>query len=101
VGVPPGRLHVTCMPIMTLIQLAYISYASDVLRPLESVPISGGPTWLKNDPYNVEAKAEGNPSSKAKQGPMLQALLEDRLRLKIHREMKEIPVYELTLRRAA
>jgi len=30
-------------------------------------------------------------------GPMLQALLEDRFRLKIHRETREVPVYELTV----
>lgn len=31
------------------------------------------------------------------QGPMLQALLEDRFKLKIHRETKEVPVYLLTV----
>ena len=30
-------------------------------------------------------------------GPMLQALLEDRFRLKIHSETREIPIYELTV----
>ena len=30
-------------------------------------------------------------------GPMLQALLEDRFRLRIHRESKEVPVYEMTV----
>ena len=30
-------------------------------------------------------------------GPMMQALLEDRFKLKLHRESKEIPVYELTV----
>jgi uncharacterized protein (TIGR03435 family) len=29
-------------------------------------------------------------------GPMLQALLEDRFKLKVHRETREIPVYVLT-----
>jgi uncharacterized protein (TIGR03435 family) len=32
-------------------------------------------------------------------GPMLQALLEDRFKLKIHRESKEIPVYALVVAR--
>ena len=31
------------------------------------------------------------------QGPMLQALLEDRFQLKIHRETREVPVYALTV----
>jgi uncharacterized protein (TIGR03435 family) len=30
-------------------------------------------------------------------GPMTQTLLEDRLRLKIHRETREAPVYALTV----
>lgn len=33
-------------------------------------------------------------------GPMLQALLENRFRLKIHRETKEVPVYTLTVSKA-
>jgi uncharacterized protein (TIGR03435 family) len=31
------------------------------------------------------------------QGPMLQTLLEDRFKLKVHRETREVPVYALTL----
>jgi uncharacterized protein (TIGR03435 family) len=31
------------------------------------------------------------------EGPMLQALLEDRFKLNIRRETREIPVYELTV----
>ncbi len=97
VGVTPGRLSVTCMPAMFLIQGAYIAFANDIVKPFDSVPVSGGPAWLKNDRYDIEAKAVGTPSGQALQGPMLQALLEDRFKLKIHRETKEIPVYELTV----
>jgi len=32
-------------------------------------------------------------------GPMLQALLEDRFKLRIHRETRQLPVYELTVAR--
>jgi uncharacterized protein (TIGR03435 family) len=31
------------------------------------------------------------------EGPMLQALLEDRFRLRVHRETREVPVYALTV----
>jgi uncharacterized protein (TIGR03435 family) len=31
------------------------------------------------------------------QGPMLQAVLEDRFKLKIHFEIREVPVYALTI----
>jgi bla regulator protein BlaR1 len=97
VGVTPGRLSVNCMPVMFLIQSAYVSRANAILKPFDSVPISGGPAWLKSDRYDIEAKAESNPSAQVMEGPMLQALLEDRFKLKIRHETKEIPVYELTI----
>jgi uncharacterized protein (TIGR03435 family) len=34
-------------------------------------------------------------------GPMLQALLEDRFELKIHRESREVPTYALNVARSA
>jgi hypothetical protein len=57
----------------------------------------GVPSWVSSEPYDIEAKAEGNPSSKVLLGAMLQALLEDRFQLKIHRETEKTPVYALTL----
>ena len=100
-GLTPGRLSVTCMPVMFLIQSAYVSRANAILKPFDAVPISGGPAWLKNDRYDIEATAQGNPSAQMMGGPMLQALLENRFQLKIHRETKEIPVYELTVAKGA
>jgi uncharacterized protein (TIGR03435 family) len=87
----PGRLSVACLPVKFLIQAAYAT------SPDASVPISGGPAWIDSDLYDIEAKAENNPSRETMTGPMLQALLEDRFRLKIHRETKEVPVYALTV----
>ena len=55
--------------------------------------ISGGPGWLVTDRWNLEAHAEDVPSLEI----YLQSLLEDRFQLKIHRETKELPVYELTV----
>ena len=46
--------------------------------------------------YDIEAKAEGNPSF-PQVFLMLQSLLEDRFKLKIHRETRQQPVYELTI----
>jgi uncharacterized protein (TIGR03435 family) len=40
-------------------------------------------------------KAEGNPRLEIMNGPMLQTLLEDRFRLTIHRETRDVPVYAL------
>lgn len=86
----PGRLQVACLP---LYNVASIAYATDLRYPLKET----GPGWIKSDAYNIEAKAEGNPSPQLMQGPMLQALLEKRFFLKIRHETKEVPVYVLTV----
>jgi uncharacterized protein (TIGR03435 family) len=60
--------------------------------------ISGGPSWIGSDRYDIIAKAEGEGTlthDRAMQ--MLQTLLADRFQLKVHRETKETPVYELVV----
>jgi bla regulator protein BlaR1 len=89
-SVSPGRLHVTCV---SLNQMTQMAYGVDFRYPMEG----GGPAWVRSDDYSIEAKADGNPSAQAMQGPMLQALLEDRFKLKIRRETKEVSAYALTV----
>jgi uncharacterized protein (TIGR03435 family) len=60
-------------------------------------PIKGGPTWIGSAHYTIDAKAEGPARQEMMRGPMMQALLEDRFKLKIHRENRAVPVYELTV----
>jgi len=61
--------------------------------------ISGGPGWINTDRWDIEAKAEGVagrlPLDQFK--PMLRVLIEDRFQLKVHREMKEMPAYVLSM----
>ena len=98
----PGRVHVNCATLAGLVQLAYLTYENGQRHSdqhFDSVPIKGGPAWVYSDRYQLEAKAEGAPSEEVMLGPMLQALLEDRFKLKIGRETREIPVYELTVAR--
>jgi uncharacterized protein (TIGR03435 family) len=97
VGSSPGRLNVQCMPLMFLLEVAYVRMAEPQFKPQWNVPISGGPNWIRSDPYTIEAKAEGLPSRQVMEGPMFQALIEDRFKLKIHRETKEVPVYDLVV----
>jgi uncharacterized protein (TIGR03435 family) len=55
-----------------------------------------GPDWLASQRFDITAKLPAGAS--VKQIPeMLQALLEDRFQMKIHREKKEVPVYGLVL----
>jgi bla regulator protein blaR1 len=98
-GAPsPGRLNL-CRPLAFYIDSAYVMYANghrNITSPT-SAPIEGGPAWINSDRYQISAKAEGTPSQEMMNGPMLQVLLEDRFKLKIHRETREVAVYELTV----
>ncbi len=56
--------------------------------------ISGAPEWVNSEGFDIVAKAEGD----LRGGRMLLALrtlLEDRFQLKVHREVKDGPVYNL------
>jgi uncharacterized protein (TIGR03435 family) len=89
----PGRFEASNIPIETFIAQAY---------NVRTFEIYGAPAWLAADPYDVEAKFEA-PAKKssdetwAEMRLRLQALLEDRCALKVHRETKELPVYALTI----
>jgi uncharacterized protein (TIGR03435 family) len=58
--------------------------------------ISGGPSWIDSDHYDMNAKAE-RPSSADELHAMLQDLLADRFQLRFHRETKELPIYALAV----
>jgi hypothetical protein len=92
----PGTLRIDCATVKSLINQAYVFFANGhVNRP--SVSVEGGPGWINSERYQVDAKAEGSQSQGMMHGPMLQALLEDRFKLKIHRETREAPAYALTV----
>jgi len=54
------------------------------------------PKWATTDMYEIQAKAEGNPT-KDQMRLMMQLLLADRFKLKVHFETHEEPVLALTL----
>ncbi len=96
----PGRLDTSCMTVRGLIQVAYERFAGGRFHPLDFrdfPPVEGGPKWVDSDRFEIDAKAEGRFSQAMLNGPMLQALLEDRFRLKLHRESRVVPVYALTI----
>ena len=92
---PGGRFTATNVPLRVLIRNAYgIS---------EDSRIVDAPGWIGSERFDVVARAPGDvpplvPGDAI--GPMnrmLQALLEDRFRLSVHRETKELPVYVLAV----
>jgi len=58
--------------------------------------IEGGPEWLDNDNYDIEARIDHSASIDDLH-TMFQNLLADRFKLKFHKEIKQGPVYALTV----
>jgi len=87
------------MTVLGLINQSYVLYANGrlALPGGRFVPIEKGPAWINSDRYTIEAKPEGTPSQGTMLGPMMQALLEERFKLKIHTETREVPVYNLVV----
>jgi uncharacterized protein (TIGR03435 family) len=97
-GPSPDRLSMNCQPLRNLIRTAYLVFANGQrIIPGPTPPIEGGSAWIDSARYQITAKAEGTPGQSMMRGPMLQALLEDRFKLKIRRETREVPAYALTL----
>jgi uncharacterized protein (TIGR03435 family) len=100
-GQSPGTLHVNCETVKNLIRDAYDLLANGrmwkgLISPnSRTVPIEGGPGWIDSERYYIDAKAEGPQTEAVMRGPMMRALLEERLKLKIRREIRQGPVYEL------
>src|SRR5262245_29620262 len=90
--IPTGRCVARFQPLRTVIAMAYdIPPAS--MYPYEGEVLSG-PDWINSTMYDIEAKAE-SPATLAQLKQMLQVLLADRFKLKLHRENREMPVYAL------
>lgn len=93
----PGRINLECQTLMGLIMTSYGVFADGMTISTTMPDITGGPGWVVSDPYDVAAKAEDDAPFPRMAGPMLRALLEDRFKLRVHRETKEVPVYFLTV----
>jgi uncharacterized protein (TIGR03435 family) len=63
---------------------------------LSEYQVSGGPSWLGNDTFDLNAKANA-PANADQVRQMLQTLLAERFKLAVHRGAREMPVYALTL----
>src|SRR5580658_188225 len=97
---PSGRLEATNVTLKQLIEAAY------TFKPYL---VSGGPAWLDADRWDISAKADEEAAqdkqrvvalgrdAPLKMMLMLQTLLEDRFKVKVHRETKQDTVYDLVL----
>jgi uncharacterized protein (TIGR03435 family) len=76
-------------PRATLSSLLMSAYG---LRPQQIA----GPDWLTTERYDIQARVPDGATA-AQQLVMLQNLLAERFGLKHHREMRELPVYEIVV----
>jgi uncharacterized protein (TIGR03435 family) len=99
----PGRMILNCQHMLTYIEKAYILNANGQRHPIwaRNETTVTGPSWIMTDQYTINAKAEGTPRDVIMQGSMLQTILEDRFKLRAHRETRDIAVYALTVARSA
>jgi uncharacterized protein (TIGR03435 family) len=89
----------THTPLFSLLQGAYGVYMDN--------QFSGLPNWVKDERYDIEAKADAATAERWKSLPrggrsqeeqlMMQSILAERCQLKTREETKELPVYELVL----
>jgi len=92
----PGRLNLDCLPVRLILFEAYVREPKSrfaFLLPIE------GPVWMDSERYQISAVAENKATVEIMQGPMLRALMEDRFRVKTHREIREGPAYILSVGR--
>jgi uncharacterized protein (TIGR03435 family) len=79
----------------TLRMLVRNAYGADY--PMDGQMV-GGPAWMDSDRFDILANmAPGTTSTDM--NAMVRALLADRFKLRVHREMRELPVYALVLAR--
>jgi len=104
----PGRMFVPCVSLERLIYLAYASFGAraderlandDAGSASNMSKVRGGPAWVHSDSdgYSIEATAPGTSERTVLLGTMLRTLLEERFRLKLHRESEEVPMFALTV----
>jgi uncharacterized protein (TIGR03435 family) len=93
-GLVGGRYTATNARLRQLIVAAYV----DSGAALQGAEINGLRGWAATDGFDVQAQVEaGFTPTKQQTMEMLQAMLEDRFKLKIRREPKSAPIYALVV----
>lgn len=95
----PDGLRWTNFPIRNWVRNAY--------GIIMDSQIVGLPGWADTEPYDIEARADADTAETWKElpykerwrqeQPMLQSLLADRCKLKVHHETRDLPVYDFVI----
>ncbi len=88
---PGGRWSPRNVTVLTILSRAYPDYALPGL-------IAGGPGWLAERRFDIDARSEGMPTP-AQLPQMIRQLLADRFKLKSHIEARPVDMYSLVVAR--
>jgi uncharacterized protein (TIGR03435 family) len=88
---PGGRWQAVNATLLMLIERAYPDYATPEL-------IVDGPRWIREARFDIDARA-GREAPRAEYPAMVQQLLADRFKLRVHTEARTIDVYALVVAR--
>jgi uncharacterized protein (TIGR03435 family) len=83
----PGKLTLKNITLREAVRMAY---------RLNEPELFGGPKWVDSEHYDIDGRAESR-VPRDQIILMLQSLLVERFKLKVHRETRELPVYALTI----
>jgi uncharacterized protein (TIGR03435 family) len=95
---PGGHFHITNIDVQTIVMIAHRT-GPQLFRS----QIVGGPDWIASETYDITATVSDDLAGKplaelfAMQPVLLHSLLEDRFKLKSHRETRELQRYALVL----
>ena len=85
----PGRYVGINVTLRRVMGLAY--------RPVQE--FAGGPDWINTERFDIEGRSEGTPTQ-PQMLEMLRALLAERFKLIVHKEVRPMPAFALALARA-
>jgi|SRR5579862_901770 len=92
VYVPNGGLFsASGYPLAIYIAFAYKLMGNDLQALVPQLP-----GWATTDRYDIQARAEGNPS-KDQMRLMMRSLLADRFKMAVHYDSREVPIFALVL----
>jgi uncharacterized protein (TIGR03435 family) len=78
--------------------VAYIIFAYKIIDTSQYGSLANQlPKWAQTDKFNIQARTEKHNPTKDQMRLMMQSLLEDRFKLAIHTETRQLPVYALVL----
>jgi uncharacterized protein (TIGR03435 family) len=93
-----GNFQAINVPLMMLLRFAFGVPENQIVN---------GPAWLNSKKFDIEAKSDssvdnqlkklGSDQARLEKQQMLQALFADRFALVVHRETRELPIFELVV----